>query len=287
MPSFPVLNACGETMLSSVTSIPVGQAFTVSTFRRAVRRDGSRSCSRAILAQVMSHALRNAAGSALVLTLAACTPDPARPSALPSESTFPAAPSIAFSVGRVTRPAPPAVMAVDGSAEPGRVTWGATPDPQPVAAWKPSRDDRWRSALDHYASSVTPKNQAALGMDRAVPFARYLNTMHARIHPFFGDWFLESLEEQDGGVSDDRDLVTRIEIIVAPDGTIKQMGVLRSSGQRAFDIAVLDSVDRARPFTAPPDEIRSPDGNVYLHWEFHRDPKHACSTQGARPFVLR
>lgn len=83
------------------------------------------------------------------------------------------------------------------------------------------------------------------------------------------------------------DLVTRIEIIVAPDGTIKQMGVLRSSGQRAFDIAVLDSVDRARPFTAPPDEIRSPDGNVYLHWEFHRDPKHACSTQGARPFVLR
>jgi hypothetical protein len=61
-------------------------------------------------------------------------------------------------------------------------------------------------------------------MDRAVPFARYLHAMHVRIHPFFGDWFLESLEAQDVGASDDRDLVTRIEIIVAPDGTIKQMG---------------------------------------------------------------
>ena len=30
----------------------------------------------------------------------------------------------------------------------------------------------------------------------------------------------------------------------------------------------------------------SPDGNVYLHWEFHRDEVYACSTQGARPFIL-
>jgi TonB family protein len=226
-------------------------------------------------------------GWSLLLTLVACAPDPARPVALPFEPAFPPAPSIAFSETPLTATDTPAPTAVDGDAGPAPVTWGATPDPRPVRSWKPSREDRWRSALDHYASSVTPGNFTALGMDRAVPFARYLNAMHARIHPFFGDWFLESLEAQDGGASDDMNLVTRIEVMVAPDGTIKQMGVVRSSGQRAFDIAVLDSVDRASPFLAPPGEIRSPDGNVYLHWEFHRDPKFACSTMGARPFILR
>jgi hypothetical protein len=30
----------------------------------------------------------------------------------------------------------------------------------------------------------------------------------------------------------------------------------------------------------------SPDGNVYLHWEFHRDEVFACSTMGASPFIL-
>jgi TonB family protein len=238
---------------------------------------------RGIVAQAMSHTLC----WSLLLTLVACTPDPARLSALPSEAAFPVAPGIALSVTRVTAPDTPAPPAVEGDAGPAPVTWGATPAPRLVPAWKPSREDRWRSALDHYASRVTPGNFTALGMDRAVPFARYLNAMHARIHPFFGDWFLESLEARDGGASDDRNLVTRIELIVAPDGTIKQMGVVRSSGQRAFDIAVLDSVDRARPFPAAPGELRSPDGNVYLHWEFHRDPKFACSTMGARPFILR
>jgi len=29
----------------------------------------------------------------------------------------------------------------------------------------------------------------------------------------------------------------------------------------------------------------APDGNVYLHWEFHRDPYDACSTRNARPFL--
>jgi hypothetical protein len=54
----------------------------------------------------------------------------------------------------------------------------------------------------------------------------------------------------------------------------------------AFDIAALDSVDRAQPFGPAPAAIVSPDGNVYLHWEFHRNEVFACSTQGARPFIL-
>ena len=32
--------------------------------------------------------------------------------------------------------------------------------------------------------------------------------------------------------------------------------------------------------------IRSADGNVYIHWEFHRDEVYACSTMNCRPFIL-
>jgi len=31
----------------------------------------------------------------------------------------------------------------------------------------------------------------------------------------------------------------------------------------------------------------SPDGNVYLHWGFFRNPTFACSTYHARPFMLK
>jgi hypothetical protein len=46
-------------------------------------------------------------------------------------------------------------------------------------------------------------------------------------------------------------------------------------------------VQRAQPFGTPPKEIVSPDGRVYLHWEFWRDPWYACSTYFARPILLK
>jgi hypothetical protein len=55
----------------------------------------------------------------------------------------------------------------------------------------------------------------------------------------------------------------------------------------AFDIAALESVMRASPFGAPPTEIVSPDGRVYFHWEFYRNPDYACSTYFAHPFILK
>jgi hypothetical protein len=43
----------------------------------------------------------------------------------------------------------------------------------------------------------------------------------------------------------------------------------------------------AAPFGAPPAIIVSPDGNVYIHWEFHRDPFYACTSRFARPYLLK
>jgi TonB family protein len=152
-------------------------------------------------------------------------------------------------------------------------------------SWAASNFDRWRTAIENYASSVKPGNQTALNTAK-VPFASYLNGIHNRIHPIFADSFLGSLDNlPPGHPMNDRHLVTRLEIVLTRNGHLRRMGVVRTSGITAFDIAALDAVDRAQPFGPAPSAIISPDGNVYLHWEFHRD-EFACSTAGASPFIL-
>ncbi len=153
-------------------------------------------------------------------------------------------------------------------------------------AWASSNFDRWKSAIENYVSSVKPGNQTALNTAQ-VPFASYLNGMHNRIHPIFADAFLESLDGlPPGHPMNDQHLVTRLEIVLTKEGHLRKMGIVKTSGLTAFDIAALDAIDRAQPFGPAPSAIVSPDGNVYLHWEFHRDEVYACSTQGARPFIL-
>lgn len=150
-----------------------------------------------------------------------------------------------------------------------------------------SQFERWRSAIENYVSSVKPGNQTALNTAR-VPFATYLNTIHNRIHPIFADDFLLSLDGlPQGHPLNEPKLVTRLEIVLdRDDGRVIKMGVLRTSGVTAFDVAALDSVQRASPYGKPPSAIVSPDGKVYFHWEFYRNPMYACSTMNARPYIL-
>ena len=154
-------------------------------------------------------------------------------------------------------------------------------------SWQNSSFERWRAAIENYVSSVRPGNQTALNAARS-PFGTYLVTIHNRIHPIFAEDFLGSLDGLPGNHPlNDPTLVTKLEIVLdRDDGHVLKMGVVRTSGITAFDIAALDSVQRSSPFGKPPKAIVSPDGNVYFHWEFHRDPVFACSTINARPFML-
>ena len=153
-------------------------------------------------------------------------------------------------------------------------------------SWRSSNFDRWRSAIENYVTSVKPGNQTALNTAR-VPFATYLNGIHNRIHPIFAESFLDSL----AGLPpthplSNKAMHTNLEIVLTKEGKIVKMGITRTSGVTAFDIAALDAVERASPFGPAPGAILSSDGNVYLHWEFHRDEVFACSTMNARPFML-
>ncbi|MGO8991992.1 MAG: TonB family protein [Polyangiaceae bacterium] len=132
---------------------------------------------------------------------------------------------------------------------------------------------------------MTLDKQRPLGA-AGVDYARYLNDMHNRIHPVFMG-FLESLDKlPPESPLHDKKLVTRLEIVLGPDGRILKMGVVKTSGNEDMDALALEAVDRAAPFAPIPTSIASTDGNLYVHWELHRDGVFGCSTMNARPFRL-
>lgn len=155
-------------------------------------------------------------------------------------------------------------------------------------SWKAVGIERWRPAIENYVATVKLGNQTALNT-AAAPFATYLNRIHNRLHPIFAVNYLGFLDSLPGSAGlRDKDMKTNLEIVLSQsNGSIVKMGVTRTSGVTAFDISALESVQRASPFGAPPSSIVSPDGNVYLHWEFHRNPLFACSTYFARPYIIK
>ncbi len=146
---------------------------------------------------------------------------------------------------------------------------------------------RWKPAIENYVASVKPGNTTALNAARS-PFAKYLHEMHIRIHPIFADSFLGSIDGlPPSNPLSNITMITRLEIVLTPnDGRVVKMGIVKTSGVTSFDVAALDSVDRAAPYGKAPAAIISADGNVYLHWEFHRDERVACSNQNASPYML-
>lgn len=138
-----------------------------------------------------------------------------------------------------------------------------------------------------YEPRVRVGNTAALDAAR-VPFAHYLVAIHDRIHPIFTDQFLASLTNLPPSHPLNRELHTELEIVIdRKTGQLVRVGIIRPSGVTVFDLAALDAVRRAAPFGPAPEIIASPNGNVYLHWEFHRDPHDACSARNARPYLLQ
>lgn len=146
---------------------------------------------------------------------------------------------------------------------------------------------RYRAAIENYDPAVKLGNQTSLNA-ASVPFASYINIMHNQIHPIFADGFLGSLDALDPTDKLNGQLVTHIEIVLeGATGKVVRMGITKPSGVSAFEVAALRSVEQAAPYGKAPDIIVSPDGNVYMHWEFHRDPYYACTSRFARPYLLR
>ena len=122
----------------------------------------------------------------------------------------------------------------------------------------------------------------------ALPFARYLNQLHAKLHPVFASQALAWMDTlPKSHALQEQSLATVVGLVIrGRDGQVVRRVVLRSSGSTFFDVSALDAIDRSAPFDAAPSAISSPDGNVYIQWELRRD-KMACSTSQAHPYLLK
>jgi TonB family protein len=88
-----------------------------------------------------------------------------------------------------------------------------------------------------------------------------------------------------GGAFADSTLVTRLEIVINQDGTLYQVGIVRTSGFTPFDYGAWNAVMRSAPWPSPPKRILSGDGRVYVRWDFYSNERQ-CGTFNAEPFIL-
>ena len=118
----------------------------------------------------------------------------------------------------------------------------------------------------------------------ADPFAAYLAAFHRNLHIEFAHDFLNSLPM--AGDLGNPALVTMIEIVVNPDGSLDRVGVVKASGNLMYDFGAFNAVQRGAPYPPTPEKIRSPDGRVYIKWALHRNESQ-CGTWNAEPYILK
>jgi TonB family protein len=167
---------------------------------------------------------------------------------------------------------------------------------------------RWAARIHRYQRLPTPGERRPLDTyETRFAFAHSMNAMHNKIHPIFADSYLSSIEglpvdhplNRPGSLvegdwirtlppPDDAGIRTLVEIVLrGTDGAILGLGVVLSSGVDEFDAAVLEAVERASPFGAPPTATLSADGTMRMEWHFFRSLTVACSTINAKPFLFR
>jgi TonB family protein len=144
---------------------------------------------------------------------------------------------------------------------------------------------RVRAALENFIPEVKPGNQTALNT-RAAPFAAYIAKMHRSIHKLWGFGALDDWDElPSSSPLNNYKLSTTLEMVMNRDGTVDKVTVVRASGYLPFDAAAIDVAFNAGPYPDPPRAIRSANGKIYVHWQFHRDERQ-CATSGVDYFIL-
>jgi TonB family protein len=108
-----------------------------------------------------------------------------------------------------------------------------------------------------------------------IPGRAWLDAVHAAFHARWADSFLEDCRVRlpPSHALNDRALVAQVRFSVAGDGGLREVALVKGSGNADFDAAALEVVRESTPLPEPPGEVRSDDGNVYVEWSFARDER--------------
>lgn len=174
-------------------------------------------------------------------------------------------------------------------AEPASARVSEYSDVQPqdapqLGAGKEVTFTEFQTAVEQYQVGVRRDAVGALG-GAADAYAAYLAAFHRHLHIEYVHHFLPTLRLEDAATNDSS-LITKVEVVIEPDGSLNRLGVVKTSGSERFDFGVFNAVLRGAPYPPPPKAIRSPDGRTYLRWALHRDQSQ-CGTWNAEPFILK
>lgn len=158
-----------------------------------------------------------------------------------------------------------------------------------LESWFGSAERDWdslREALLNHDIRVQTGTEMHLST-RSDASAAYINYLHDKIHQRW-PLYLRALDVRFGpnDALSNPSLMTAVEFGVSSQGEVVHAGIVRSSGQAQFDGEALLMVRNLGPHRPPPPGLLSHDGNLYVHWQFHRDQR-MCGTFGASVRIIR
>lgn len=163
----------------------------------------------------------------------------------------------------------------------------AMQDKRLLAGWE--EDERvMRGALENFITEVKPGNHTSVN-SHGRAWADYLGRIHRKIHVRWASGYLATLDtrEDPGSPLNDPQLNAKLEFVIrASDGEVDRINIVRSSGELRFDAEAVMISKSVGPHPSPPRELVSPDGNVYVHWNFWRDQRQ-CGVFGASVYLVQ
>ena len=187
--------------------------------------------------------------------------------------------------------APPSTSDMErmyGDADDAKVARQAKPRRQQVFANIARRQKLLKGSLENMISEVKPGNHTSVNAKPAV-YAGYMASIHRKIHARWANDFLISIDTQYPRSSplQNPQLHTTLEFVIeAKTGKFTSVNIVKSSGELMFDAEAIDTSWAVGKRPNPPKQIVSPNGNVYIHWNFWRDGRQ-CGLFGAQVFLLQ
>ncbi len=158
--------------------------------------------------------------------------------------------------------------------------------PRLLGRWQ-KRAAATRAALENFVPKVRYGNHVAINSRKSV-YAAWVASVHRGIHRLWGMSYLRHLDLNFGMGHElsDPTLKATIEFVIdGVTGEIDSTTIVSTSGVLDYDAEAIRVVQAIAPTKPPPRAVHSPDGKVYVHWNFWRDTRQ-CGTFGVSIYKL-
>ena len=145
-----------------------------------------------------------------------------------------------------------------------------------------------KGSLENMITEIKPGNHTSVNAKRSV-YVGYINALHRRIHERWANDFLISLDVTYPRSSplQDPNLNTTLEFVIdAKSGEFEAVNVVKSSGEIMFDSEAINTAWSIGRRPNPPPQIVSPNGKIYVHWNFWRDGRQ-CGVMHASIYLMK